>query len=94
MGYMSSSRRPSAYTLWIDARWSVCAVSNDRVSTAFPADSKLQITVSEVHLKAESSTVVIAIAVAGVIDSDGGPSTFSSFSPNAFSGSTSYSIEG
>lgn len=37
--------------------------------------------VSEVPLKPESSTVAVAIAVAGVIffDSDGGPSTFSSF---------------
>lgn len=54
--------------------------------------------VSEVHLKPESSTVAVAIAVAGVIDSDGGPSTLSSFrvlpsEDNAFSGSTSYSIE-
>ena len=37
--------------------------------------------VSEVPLKPESSIVAVAIAVAGVIyfDSDGGPSTLSSF---------------
>jgi len=39
--------------------------------------------VSEVPLKPESSIVAVAIAVAGVIyfDSDGGPSTLSSFRP-------------